>query len=217
MAISVLPQGEFDLFPGSGCETFGPGETVYIYGHGFEPRAALPLGIYVDTDWGDTVLVDSLLVPTGDKGEFSAWVKVKETYPEGFYHIIPNEAVMDDYVQYIDATGCLVVEGTSGVLEPIVPLFGPWEACPGTYWSNLRVGDTAMVSEDPPLPNRVRQTPNNQGEVIGQIPPGGRVLILDGPECANGWVWWYVSAENQDLTGWTSEGDEASYWLIPIE
>ena len=217
MAISVLPQDNFDLFPGSGCETFGPGETAYIFGHGFEPRAALPLGIYVATDWGDAVLVDSLLVSTGEQGEFSAWVNVKETYPEGIYHIIPNEAIIDDYVQYIDATGCLVIEGTSGVLEPIVPLYGPWEACPGTYWSNLRVGDTAMVSQDPPLPNRVRQTPNKQGEVLGQIPPGENLLILDGPECANGWVWWYISAENQNLSGWTAEGDETSYWLILVE
>jgi hypothetical protein len=217
ITISILPEGEFNMFPEFGCEHVGLDETVYIYGHGFEAQAAIPIGVYVDADWGDTVLVDSLLVPTGEEGEFAAWVKIKDFYPEGYYHIIPNEAVVDDFIQYIDATGCLIVEGTSGVLEPRVPLVGPWEACPGTYWSNLRVDDYAMVSDDPPLPNRVRQTPNKQGEILGQIPPGEGLFILDGPECANGWVWWYVSAENQDLVGWTAEGNEFETWLVLVK
>ena len=217
MAVSILPEGTFDMFPEFGCEHFGPDEIVYIYGHGFEPHTALPLGVYVDADWGDTVLVDSLSVPTGEYGEFAGWIKIKEAYPEGYFRIIPNEALQDDFIQFIDATGCFIVEGTSGVFEPRVPLFGPWEACPGTYLSNLRVGDYAIVSQDPPLPNRVRLKPSSQAEVVGQIPPGEGVFILDGPECANDWVWWYVMAENQALEGWTAEGDEFETWLVLVE
>ena len=217
IAVSVLPEGEFDMFPAFGCEQFGPDETLYIFGHGFEPHTALPLGVYVDADWGDSVLVDSLSVPTGEEGEFAAWVSIKESYPEGYYHIIPNEAIFDDFIQNIDATGCFNVEGTSGVLETRVPLVGPWEACPGTYWSNLRVGDYAVVSQDPPVPNRVRRDPHNQADVLGQIPPGESLFIMDGPECANGWVWWYVMAENQALEGWTAEGDEFETWIVLVE
>jgi hypothetical protein len=40
--------------------------------------------------------------------------------------------------------------------------------------------------------------------------------IIDGPECANGWVWWKIKAEGQDLEGWTTEGDHFEYWLLPI-
>ena len=217
IAVSILPEGGFDMFPAFGCEQLGPDETIYIYGHGFEPQSAVPLGVYVDADWGDSVLVDSLSVPTGEDGEFAAWVRIKESYPEGYYHIIPNEAIFDDFIENIDATGCFIVEGTSGVLVPRVPLFGPWEACPGTYWSNLRVGDYAIVSQDPPMPNRVRRDPNSQADVLGQIPPGEGLFIMDGPECANGWVWWYVMAENQALEGWTAEGDEFETWLVLVE
>lgn len=216
LAINTLPGWEIDLIPSHGCITYGPDETVYIYGYSFEPNTSLPLGVYVDADWGDSVLVDSLSVTTGDHGEFKAWVKVKDWYPPGFYHIIPNEALFEDFIENVDATGCFLVEGTSGILVPVVPLVGPYEACPGTYWTNLRVGDRAMVGEDPPLPNRVRMSPNVQSETVGQIPPGETMVIIDGPECAHGWVWWYVTADNLDLEGWTAEGDEFNYWLLPV-
>ena len=217
MAISLIPEGAFNMFPAFGCETFGPDETLKIYGHGFEPNTALPLGVYVDSDWADSVLVDSLAVPTGEQGEFAAWIRIKDSYPEGYYRIIPNEAVLDDMVQNVDATSCFIVEGTSGVLEPVIPLYGPWEACPGTYFSNLRVGDTAIVSQDPPMPNRVRLEPSIQAEIMGQIAPGEGLFITDGPACANGWVWWYVAAEDQALGGWTAEGDGNETWLILVE
>ena len=107
MAISLIPEGAFNMFPAFGCETFGPDETLKIYGHGFEPNTALPLGVYVDSDWADSVLVDSLAVPTGEQGEFAAWIRIKDLYPEGYYRIIPNEAVLDDMVQNVDATSLL--------------------------------------------------------------------------------------------------------------
>jgi len=216
-AISTLPDGQLDLLPAVPCRIYGLDEIVYIHGYGFNANSDLPLGIYIDSDFAELVLVDSLMVLTGENGEFTAWLKVKDAYPVGYYTVIPNEAVDNDVILYANATGCFQVVGTSGVLEPAVPSEGPWEACPNTYLSRLRRGDYAMVSEEPPLPNRVRLTPNVQGEVLGQIPPGEGLFILDGPECANNWVWWYVRPVNQPLEGWTAEGDEVDYWLVPID
>jgi hypothetical protein len=90
-----------------------------------------------------------------------------------------------------------------------------WEACPNTYLSRLQVGDHAYVAYDPNLANRVRVQPNLNGRIRGFIQPGDSMEILDGPECAEGWVWWYVRAANSNLTGWTCEGDRDHYWLVP--
>lgn len=89
-----------------------------------------------------------------------------------------------------------------------------WQPCPDAPSSRLKVGDIAYVTKDPPVPNRVRKEANLQAEILGLVNPGASVRITGGPTCAEGWVWWQV--ENADLSGWTSEGDQETYWLIPL-
>ena len=108
-----------------------------------------------------------------------------------------------------------------GAIDCFVPQLGPtpqtWNPCPGTYHSRLQVGDQAYVSNDPPLANRVRKNPGMTGKIIGVIQPLEGIEILDGPECADNWVWWKVRSLETGLTGWTAEGDENGYWLLPIQ
>jgi hypothetical protein len=61
----------------------------------------------------------------------------------------------------------------------------------------------------------VRREPDREAEVLGQMMPGEKFTVLDGPRCADGWTWWRVRSRVQDLEGWTSEGDERTYWLQP--
>lgn len=108
---------------------------------------------------------------------------------------------------------------TGSLLEPtVVPSPTPRivlsKPCPDAATSRLKIGDLAYVTKDPPIPNRIRKDPNTDGEILGYITPGGSMQILDGPTCANGWVWWRV--KNADLEGWTAEGDKDTYWLIPL-
>jgi len=42
------------------------------------------------------------------------------------------------------------------------------------------------------------------------------VEIIDGPRCVKDWVWWKIESQESDVTGWTSEGDEENYWLVPV-
>ena len=84
--------------------------------------------------------------------------------------------------------------------------------CRGTA---LSIGDVAVVSNTPPTPNRVRARPSNRATVVGRLPPGETMEILDGPVCANGWLWWYVQGLEQELRGWTAEGDGSNQWLLP--
>ena len=52
-------------------------------------------------------------------------------------------------------------------------------------------------------------------DVSLQIQPGERVEILRGPECEDGLTWWEIRSLSSSLKGWTPEGDESTYWLIP--
>ncbi len=92
-----------------------------------------------------------------------------------------------------------------------------WEACPGIYLSRLHVGETAFVSTDPPLPNRVRTQPSLNGSIIGFLQPGELIDIIEGPSCSNKWIWWRVHSQKTGMTGWTAEGDSDNYWLVPVK
>jgi hypothetical protein len=93
---------------------------------------------------------------------------------------------------------------------------GPWQACPNIYESRLRVGNIARVTEYPYLPNRVRSGPGTDFPVLGYVEPGEEVEIIQGPECANNWVWWRVRSQSTGLDGWTAEGSAEYFWLEPV-
>jgi hypothetical protein len=100
----------------------------------------------------------------------------------------------------------------------MTPTDSTWQACENVdYLSQLRVGMHATVAQDPPLPNRVRNDPSTNSTIIGYVNPGGEVEILEGPSCEEGWIWWRIREVSSDLTGWTAEGDENGYWLIPVQ
>jgi len=96
------------------------------------------------------------------------------------------------------------------------PVKPTWLPCTGSYFSRLYVGDIAYVSFDPPLPNRVRREPNTASVVLGMLQPGERMEIIGGPVCSNEWIWWQIRSQVTGLTGWTTEGDAKSYWLVPV-
>lgn len=99
----------------------------------------------------------------------------------------------------------------------IQPTSGPWEACPGAaYLSRLHVGDLAKVSSDPPVANRVRSEPSVTSSIVGYIQPGETITVLEGPGCSSSWIWWRVRSNSTNLEGWTAEGDQNGYWLIPL-
>src|SRR4030042_6320775 len=84
--------------------------------------------------------------------------------------------------------------------------------CPGAQDILLKLVDWAMVSLNPPLPNKVRSQPGSNSELIGQVQPGENVLVVDGPRCADNYTWWFIRSL-EGLEGWTVEGDTEGYWL----
>lgn len=86
------------------------------------------------------------------------------------------------------------------------------------YPSRLKVGNTVVLSETPNLNQRIRREPLiNSNNVIILVKPGTKMTIIGGPECNDGWFWWYVKIESYNVSGWTSEGDINNYWLIPVD
>lgn len=88
----------------------------------------------------------------------------------------------------------------------------PQEGC---YSDRLAVGMRVAVSD--PKAQRVRPRPSTLAPVSAWLYPGVPVTIMDGPRCANNWVWWYVSGDDGRLLGWTPEGaNRTTPWLAPV-
>ena len=118
---------------------------------------------------------------------------------------IPGLNVLDDLVE------SLQIESVAATQEQAtVP-------CVNALPTRLRVGMFAYVNPDPPLPNNLRREAGKNSSLIGDIQPGQAMKILEGPQCADGWVWWKVRTLEPQLEGWTAEGDRQNYWLIPCE
>ena len=92
---------------------------------------------------------------------------------------------------------------------------GSFKPCDGVdFESNLRPGMKAIVNPDPPLPDRVRISASSTGQVVDLVNPSHWMEILEGPACVEGKVWWKVHTQN-DVIGWTMEGDGIEHWLLP--
>ena len=92
---------------------------------------------------------------------------------------------------------------------------GSFKPCDGVdFESNLRPGMKAVVNPDPPLPDRVRVSASRTGTVVDIVNAGHWMEILEGPACVEGKVWWKVHTQN-NITGWTMEGDGIDHWLLP--
>lgn len=92
--------------------------------------------------------------------------------------------------------------------------------CPDGLGPRLVVGEQGRRLFDGI--NNIRSLPGLNGFRIGQLPPGALFDVLDGPQCADGYIWWQIAytppgTAAETITGWTAEGlpAEKEYWLEP--
>lgn len=76
----------------------------------------------------------------------------------------------------------------------------------------LSIGDEGRVT--PGLPNILRERPTASGRYIADVPGEARFRVLDGPVCAEGYIWWQINYNNH--IGWTIENFENEYVLEPF-
>lgn len=108
-------------------------------------------------------------------------------------------------------TACLLVAATATpfVLPTTPPT--PTSVCAPAPPSRLILRERARVSLDDPRPLNLRSGPGTSSDVIAQIPAGGIVYVLEGPQCTAQYAWYRV--EYQGLEGWVAEGDSSAYFV----
>jgi len=96
----------------------------------------------------------------------------------------------------------------------VVASVPPIISCPGALPSLLAVGVEGFVRREDPRPLNVRGAPTQNGVRIGQIQPGARFTVLEGPVCAEELAWFRIRQINGRLEGWIAEGDD-NYFVSP--
>ena len=83
-------------------------------------------------------------------------------------------------------------------------------------WTQFEIGNLIQLIGE--VPNRVRTDPQTVANVVGQFMPDETFILLDGPVCADGLVWWEIADPKlPGGSGWTAEGDGQVYWLESID
>ncbi len=92
---------------------------------------------------------------------------------------------------------------------------GQTARCPAALPSRLISGQDGIVLAG--TPNRIREFPNLDAEILGEIPSGETFSVIRGPSCGfdSAIAWWQV--EYNDITGWTAEGQADTYFTEPVE
>jgi hypothetical protein len=89
--------------------------------------------------------------------------------------------------------------------------------CDGTPPNRLIVRERGRITFDDPSPQNVRAGPGTIFDPpIGQIPAGGLIYVLEGPECSQRYSWYrveYLKADGELLVGWVAEGDDNHYFV----
>lgn len=62
--------------------------------------------------------------------------------------------------------------------------------------------------------NNLRAEPSTAAEVVGQVPPGAVLNVLNRTACADGYRWYEVVYHG--VVGWTVEGQGETYFLEPF-
>jgi hypothetical protein len=116
---------------------------------------------------------------------------------------VPSLSALDQLIESFQTEGMLDVQQSK------------ISVCVNALPERLHVNGFAYLDPDPPIPNNLRREAGKGNDLVGEIQPGETMKILEGPQCADGWVWWKVRTFGSELTGWTAEGSLEEYWLVP--
>ena len=220
--VKIISEAGNDDFSENKQVTYTANDQVQIQGGGLTPNQVFPVGIYYQADPDNEKSYDLFHVfsiTTNARGAFTTVLHIDSTFKAGKYVAV---AVTDpDYVRINHIGGSnpgdvFWVATGSAVSTPTPPVSvtrQPWMACTDAPPSRLWVGDRAYVSNDPPIPNSIRQMPGGGSLLLGKIQPGEQMEILDGPFCLEEKAWWMVRSLTTGLTGWTAEGNQQENWI----
>jgi hypothetical protein len=101
----------------------------------------------------------------------------------------------------------------TSVLNSISTAPGQTLLCPGAPPIRQEVGISACIADIRPETLRIRSSPGiDDDNVIFRLNSGSRLLIIDGPVCADGFNWFKVFTMD-GLEGWAAEGSKQLYFM----
>lgn len=170
-------------------------------------------------DWRGTVYLQGSGAPPTDASDY-----FQRDNGEG-YGITSNDANIQQQLRSLWASDNVIrVWGTlrSGVsdfnsrqivVSQMVIVSPQPAAC--TLPTRLTLGQSAMVTLGP-LPNVVRSEPGLGGNStrLTTLPGGTIFSVRDGPECVDGYNWWWIVTPS--VSGWMAEGEGNTYWIDPL-
>lgn len=91
------------------------------------------------------------------------------------------------------------------------------DPCTGLVTPRLTVGATARVAYNGDgIGSPLRDNPGKEqsgSQLIGNLPEGTVITVLEGPVCLDGMVWWRASLVDGS-EAWIAEGDTQQYFLV---
>ncbi len=137
--------------------------------------------------------------------------------PEGTRFLIIGEHKCNDgytwwQIEIPNGSRGWMAEGKGGTYY-LEPMSFAQQTCSETA-SRISIGDQARVAQVDGSNTRLRSQPGFTQSIVGKVPEGTRLTILDGPECVDGNNWWYVRTNN-GLEGWMTESQNGIYLIEP--
>ncbi len=116
---------------------------------------------------------------------------------------------------YLFLGGLLLFSAAAALSQPyVMPTPGPGDQiCPDSPPTRLILAERARVTFDDPSPLRLRSRSGIDASILDELLIGSVVLVLDGPECADGYTWYQVQAGER--VGWVAEGEPGLYYIAP--
>lgn len=81
--------------------------------------------------------------------------------------------------------------------------------------TRLIVGERGRVGAEDMRPLNIRAEAGTDARITGRLEVGDVVRIIDGPRCANGFVWYLMERIEGEGTGWIAEGEASFYYIEP--
>jgi hypothetical protein len=146
---------------------------------------------------------------TMDGPKYEAYLKemlnvITAAKPEEFS---PSMSELDALVKSVLVTPEVVLKGVEGTTAV---------NCPGALASRLRSNMHIRVTFTDGTPLRLRDGAGKTATVLLTIPEGGKMMVVDGPQCVNAGVWWKVKLDSGGQTGWVLEGEDNVYFIEPV-
>jgi hypothetical protein len=176
--------------------------------------------VWVGTPWGSVARVDPADGSIASQVDVGAPVSELKAAGGAIWALSPMSGAIYRIDPKTNQVTAQVVTGSKMAPTPWItptPILRATRPCDPGPFSRLSVGMRAYTLKDPPLPQRLHKEAGKDKDRAGWIQPGETVKILEGPVCADQWVWWRVETEAGHNIGWAAEGDESGYWLNPLK